>query len=399
MINVSFTRRFDNITALTQCLRKTHGQDDTDLRTLATTIEQDYFTTCTSAEDYQHKCDQAVQSYSEGNANTADEAIEAPQDVYVDVIFNTEATPIGHYIHPTFHADGRTSTVYKAKCALTEDTRPPSELIVALKITYPDRLEPPHNSRREARLLTQARHEYVVPLLDTFGQPGGIYVLVFPFARLDLENLLRTDTLEKHQVKLVFSGLFNALAHIHSLGIIHRDVKPSNILLKSTSGPVYLIDFGIAWSPRDTDSEPGDKKITDIGTTCYRPPEVLFGCRSYGSSVDMWAAGCIVVEMLRQGHHQLFNAGPLGSELGLIKSIFMTLGTPTDATWSNSEYLPDWGKVRFQQFPAQRWNVILPGVSTAVSNFARQTISFNWKQRLTAEDALRHQLALEIGVG
>ena len=194
-------------------------------------------------------------------------------------------------------------------------------------------MSPPHNSEREARLLTQAKHEYVLPLIEAIREPGGVFVLVFPFLTQDLENLLRSGRVDKAQTQMVFLGLFQALTHIHSLGIIHRDVKPSNILLKTMNGPVYLADFGIAWSPQDRDSEPRDSKITDVGTTCYRPPELMFGHRAYDTSLDMWAAGCVVAELLREGHHPLFDAGPLGSELSLIKSIFSTLGTPNEDSW------------------------------------------------------------------
>lgn len=398
IMDISFTQRLNNITALTEHLVKTQGKTSSDARALATRVEEDYFTTCTSAEQYRHRCSQTFQSQDSDHTTSPDEEIEAPQDDYVNHIFNTEAPAIGKYFHPTFHANGRTSTVYKAKVACTDAAQSSLETIVALKVTHPDRLEPPHNSRREARLLAQARHGSIVPLLDTFEQPGGVFVLVFPFARLDLENVLRSDTLDKSLRGLVFTGLFSALAHIHARDIIHRDVKPSNILFKSVRGPVYLIDFGIAWSPCDPESESASQKITDIGTTCYRPPEVLFGYRSYGPGVDIWAAGCITVELLREGHHQLFDAGPLGSELGLIKSIFETLGTPTDATWSNSQCLPDWGKVRFRQFPGQSWDKILPNVSAAAIEFTRRAICFDWTQRLTARAALHHQLASEMGV-
>ena len=105
------------------------------------------------------------------------------------------------------------------------------------------------------------------------------------------------------------------------------------MLLASPSGPTYLADFGISWKEDDPESEPADRKITDVGTTCYRPPELLFGYTAYDSSLDMWAAGCTIAEALLGDGRTLFDAGPLGSELALIASIFNTLGTPTDKSW------------------------------------------------------------------
>lgn len=127
-------------------------------------------------------------------------------------------------------------------------------------------------------------------------------------------------------------------------------MKPSNILLASPTEPAYLADFGIAWSPHDVSSEKADQKITDVGTTCYRAPELLFGQRAYDASIDLWAAGCVVAEIVRsifstadkQSHKEwtLFDAGALGSELALVKSIFETLGTPTESTWPVSSFFP-----------------------------------------------------------
>ncbi|ETN43551.1 uncharacterized protein HMPREF1541_02710 [Cyphellophora europaea CBS 101466] len=277
------------------------------------------------------------------------------------------------------------STVFKAK----DSSWISPDRIVALKVTHPSSMSAPHNSKREARLLAECHHDAVVPLLESFNESDGRFVLVFPFLRQDLENLLRSGTLNGKQKSMVFNGLFNALAHIHSLGIIHRDIKPSNILLKSMDGPVYLADFGIAWSPRDADSEPADAKITDVGTTSYRPPELLFGHRSYDASLDLWAAGCVVGEMVKQGHYPLFDGGPLGSELGLIKSLFTTLGTPSDETWPSATLYPDWDKMTFAQFPAKPWEEILPGASATAIGFVSKTVCFESMHRLTAVEVGR----------
>jgi cyclin-dependent kinase len=313
---------------------------------------------------------------------------QAEETTDVDELFNTEGPTFGAYCYATFHADGLMSTVFKAK--------PMNEAapvrVVALKVTHPAMMGPPHNSIREARLLVKARHEHVVPLLDTIHEPGDCFILVFPFLRQDLENLLRSGRLDKRQAGMVFDGLFSALEHIHSLGMIHRDIKPSNILLETMNGPVYLIDFGITWSADDKDSEPATSKITDVGTTCYRPPEILFGNKSYDTSLDMWAAGCVVAEMARVGHRPIFDAGEVGSELALIKSIFTTLGTPNEETWPSSRACPDWGKMRFQQFPPKPWKDLLPGASEAAIDFVSQTVCYEMTRRLTAGGALKHDL-------
>jgi serine/threonine protein kinase len=173
----------------------------------------------------------------------------------------------------------------------------------------------------------------VTPLVETFKQPGGRLVLVFPFMPYGFDQALHKRMLSKQHIKSCVKDLFSALAYIHSQGIIHRDVKPSNILLSSLSGPAYLADFGIAWQDKAPASEPADTKITDVGTTCYRPPELLFGNCSYGSSLDLWAAGCTVAEALNADNQTLFDAGDLGSELALIQSIFKKLGTPDTKVW------------------------------------------------------------------
>lgn len=231
---------------------------------------------------------------------------------------------IGRFKNCVHHEDGLQSTIYKSK---TDGGR-----LVALKVTTPHLMTAPHDSKREVRILREAASDHVITLLESFTL-GGRLILVFPFMKHVFADLLRGDILTAAQIKSHLCDLFRALSHIHSCGIIHRDVKPSNILLASPAGPAYLADFGIAWKDGDPDSEPPDQKIIDVGTTCYRPPEILFGSTTYGMTFDLWSAGCVVAEAIDVGHKQLFDSGPLGSELSLISSIFKTLGTPNERTW------------------------------------------------------------------
>ena len=337
----------------------------------------------TTAEKYHELIHRLTMNLQPQEYNEVSPVVSADHDE----ILNDEGPTIGQYDSATFHADGQMSTIFKARAR-----QPLPDKIVALKVTHPSSMGAPHDSVREARILRDCSHEHVVQLIESFHEPGGRFVLVFPFLRQDLENLMRSGSLTRAQTSLVFHALFQALAYIHSRGVIHRDIKPSNILLRNMTGPVYLADFGIAWSPNDRDSEAADSKITDVGTTSYRPLELLFGCQAYDTSLDMWAAGCVVGEMMKGDHYPLFDAGPLGSELGLIKSIFTTLGTPNDQIWPSAQQYPDWNKMRFQKFEAKTWKEILPGAPKDGLDFLSKTVCYESTHRLTAAEALKHPL-------
>lgn len=231
----------------------------------------------------------------------------------------------GQYTSCLHHFDGLHSTIYKSAAG--------DGVVRALKITIPHLMTAPHDVQREARLLREAASPHVIPLVETFTMDGGRMALVFPFLQYDFARLLERGMVTATQTRSILRDMFQALAHIHNLGIIHRDIKPSNILLSSPDGPAYLADFGISWKEGDPGSEPIDQKITDVGTTSYRAPEVLFGYKAYGSSLDLWSAGCVVAEAISVGHCELFDSGPVGSDLSLIHSIFCALGTPDEKTW------------------------------------------------------------------
>lgn len=242
------------------------------------------------------------------------------------------------YQNALYYREGLFSAIYKAPALNNNDGyfpegAPSRANLVALKITSPSMMEPPHDSRREAEILKKAACPHVIRLIDTFREDGSKFVLVFPFMPFDLGVVLRDGKFAKPQIKVWLKDLFSALAFIHDHGIIHRDIKPSNILLKSIDGPAYLADFGIAWAPDVSGSEAPNAKITDVGTTCYRPPELLFGNKAYDCTLDLWAAGCTVAEILDPSHATLFDSGELGSDLALLQSIFKKLGTPTLTRW------------------------------------------------------------------
>lgn len=258
----------------------------------------------------------------------ADEHIDLPESDH----------HIGRYSNLQHFRNGLFSAVYKATLSQDGEHNNGQRTVFALKVTTLSMTRPPHDAEREARILTMAKSEKIIPLLETFKQPGGRFIMVFPYMPFDLDTLLHRSQLTSTSRKAILLDIFSGLAHLHNLGVIHRDIKPSNILLASPAGPAYISDFGIAWSPSDGASEPASEKITDVGTTCYRPPELLFGSCNYDTSLDLWAAGCVAAQIVLLNGRTLFDAGDLGSELALIKSMFEILGTPDTESWPVSVY-------------------------------------------------------------
>ena len=281
--------------------------------------------------EYHERTTKAIQSLLNA-APTVQEAEHAVEEQTPPTPPNS-GTRIGRYINAQHFGNGLFSEVLKAILPDSQSING-QPAIMALKITTPHIMKPPHNAIREARILGALEgNERTIPLIETFQQPGGRFVMAFPFMSHDLGGLLYGKQLNDKSRRSILKDIFSGLMHIHNLGIIHRDVKPSNILLPSASGPAYVSDFGIAWSASDPASESAHEKILDVGTTCYRPPELLFGNQAYSTGLDLWAAGCVVAQVVCLNGQTLFDAGELGSELALIKSIFETLGTPNLEVW------------------------------------------------------------------
>lgn len=111
----------------------------------------------------------------------------------------------------------------------------------------------------------------------------------------NLRNLHETKTIkhEYHQIKCFVQQLLHGLDHCHKNGVLHRDIKGSNLLIDS-NGMLKIADFGLAISYDPNNPQPLTSRVV---TLWYRPPELLLGATEYGVAVDMWSTGCIVAEL------------------------------------------------------------------------------------------------------
>jgi serine/threonine protein kinase len=122
---------------------------------------------------------------------------------------------------------------------------------------------------------------------------GGIF-LVLEYAKCDLKSFLKRyqGKYETEHIKCIFGHVLHGLMFMHEHNIMHRDIKPQNILITST-GLVKLADFGITTSTdRDRMGTTSMRLFTHrVVTRWYRPPELFFEPRRYDATIDLWSAG------------------------------------------------------------------------------------------------------------
>jgi WD40 repeat protein/DNA-binding SARP family transcriptional activator len=171
---------------------------------------------------------------------------------------------------------------------------------VAVKAIHPHLANDPDFIRRfeaEAQLIARLEHPHVVPLYDYWREPGGAYLVMRFLRGGSLAEALETAALEIKRVVRLMEQVSGALAAAHRQGIVHRDVKPSNILLDD-EGNAYLADFGIAKdlsAPEMT--EPGAIK----GSLLYLAPEQIRG-GTITPRTDVYALGIVLYEVLVREH-------------------------------------------------------------------------------------------------
>jgi hypothetical protein len=178
--------------------------------------------------------------------------------------------------------------------------------------------------------------------------------------------------------------LCRALAYMHSSGVIHRDIKPENLLL-SASGVLKVCDFGFA----RVLAGPGARYTDYVSTRWYRAPELLVGDTAYGKSVDIWAAGCILAEMVTG--MPLF---PGESDIDQLTCIVRVLGNlpprMTDILQRNPLYAGVAVPKMTEPETLEGYLRLHGPVDASVLDVISKCLKYEPLQRITAPDLLRH---------
>eukprot|EP00485_Elphidium_margaritaceum_P002902 CAMPEP_0202703254 /NCGR_PEP_ID=MMETSP1385-20130828/16120_1 /ASSEMBLY_ACC=CAM_ASM_000861 /TAXON_ID=933848 /ORGANISM="Elphidium margaritaceum" /LENGTH=396 /DNA_ID=CAMNT_0049361075 /DNA_START=25 /DNA_END=1215 /DNA_ORIENTATION=+ len=274
---------------------------------------------------------------------------------------------------------------------------------------------------REIGLLQTIKHKHIICLLDMWQEPKlSVIYLVFERAHYDLKkfwnkfyhkNALIQHAMDQaihhHEhhghrstqapvinltlIRNIMRQILDAIAFLHSIKLLHRDIKPQNILLFVSSGngaaectyTIKIADFGLARS----NNQPNLSLTTEVVTLWYRPIELLLGCKVYDKSVDEWAVGCVFFELITNS--PLF---PAMCQIETIFKIFQTLGTPTMSQWSGLQSLQHY-QTRFPRFKRVAWNhkdIAFNFVGNAAIHLLNNLLQLNPEKRISAKKALQH---------
>ncbi|TFK74948.1 CMGC/CDK/CDK7 protein kinase [Pluteus cervinus] len=232
---------------------------------------------------------------------------------------------------------------------------------------------------REVKYLRELQHPNIVGLLDVFSSKTKLN-LVLEFLESDLEVVIKDRSLVflPADIKSWMSMTLRGLEFCHRNHILHRDLKPNNLLIAS-DGQLKIADFGLA---RDF-ADPGYKMTCQVITRWYRPPELFFGSRYYGSAVDIWSVGCIFAELMLRIPYMAAM-----TDVDQIKVIFTALGTPTEEEWPGHTKLPTY--VSVGQFPKPALRELFTAASADSLNLLSKFLTFEPRKRISARDALLH---------
>ncbi|KAG5129438.1 hypothetical protein JHK84_035835 [Glycine max] len=246
---------------------------------------------------------------------TAAEAIQGWIPLKADSFQKLEKIGEGTYSSVFRAREVETGKMFALKKVRFDNFQPESIRFMAREITILRRLDHPNIMKLEGIITSRLSN--------------SIY-LVFEYMEHDLAGLVsRPDIVfSESQIKCYMRQLLSGLEHCHMRGIMHRDIKLSNILLNN-EGVLKIGDFGLA----NTISTNSKHHLTSrVVTLWYRPPELLMGSTNYGVSVDLWSVGCVFAE--------IFLGKPIlkgRTEVEQLHKIFKLCGSPPEEFWKKTK--------------------------------------------------------------
>ncbi|KIM40933.1 hypothetical protein M413DRAFT_156206 [Hebeloma cylindrosporum] len=251
---------------------------------------------------------------------------------------------------------------------------------------------------REIRLLHHFRgHKNITCLydMDIVFQPNGNFDAVYLYQELmeaDLHAIIRSgqSLTDSHYQSFIYQTLCG-LKYIHSANVLHRDLKPGNLLLNADC-ELKICDFGLArgYTPGGggTSKAAGNQGFMTeyVATRWYRAPEIMLSFANYSTAIDVWSVGCILAELL--GGKPIYRGKDYVDQLN---QILHYLGTPSEET------LRRVGSPRAQDYirslpkkPRVPFSTLFPQANPLASDLLSQLLCFDPAKRMSCEQALGH---------
>ncbi|KAF8011094.1 hypothetical protein BT93_J1648 [Corymbia citriodora subsp. variegata] len=239
---------------------------------------------------------------------------------------------------------------------------------------------------RELKLLRHIKHENVIALKDVMlpahsASFRDVY-LVYELMDTDLHQIIKSSQpLSNEHCKFFIFQLLRGLKYLHSANVLHRDLKPGNLLVNANCD-LKICDFGLARTSQGN----GQFMTEYVVTRWYRAPELLLSCDNYGTSIDVWSVGCIFAEIL--GRKPVFP----GTEcLNQLKLIINTLGSQRE---EDIEFIDNPKARRYiNALPFSRgthFSRLYPQADPLAVDLLQRMLVFDPRKRITVTEALQH---------
>lgn len=268
----------------------------------------------------------------------------------------------------------------------------PSKLVAIKKIKVGQEVNEigiSYDSIREIKFLQELSHPNIIKLHSVFSTKSQNLNLVLEYLpQGDLLKLIQ-DTGNIHytpaDIKAWMGMLSRAVWFCHENFILHRDIKPNNLLI-AANGEIKLADFGLARSFAD----PYVPMTYNTVTLWYRPPELFYQSRHYGGAVDVWSVGCVFAELIAR---EVFLRAWPESEINMVSLICKHVGTPTEDNWPGVTKLP--GYVTPDEVTPMRsrdsWMDKYRAIGDVGVDLLMKIFQLDPRKRLTAKGILEHE--------